>query len=203
MPEVENKINSQLQESLGELENAYQVNEFVYFLAEDTIDLSLKQFMGTVCASIMWNDASHGIFLSRKALSDSRREIVWFLSNQAKDTTVSSQEEGATVEDNPPITWAVEDIAKEFSKNHGLIPDLIRCLEKARKSFSNLENLVAEYDCFHSEDYEEEGHIVIRITVSSSQDTAFNEYDSYNEWMMENISDEILDSFVVTVRREE
>lgn len=191
MPEIEQDFGRHLQESLAELENTSQVNE-LEFPAEDTSDSGLKRFLGTVCAGPMWDELSQGLLLAWKAYSDRKREIVWFLS---------SQEEATTVEEARPVTWEIEDIAKEFLRNRELVPELVMCLEKAQDSFSNLESLIAEYDCFHSEDCEEEGHIVIRVTVSSSQDTAFEDYDTFNEWMLENIADDSLECFVVAVRR--
>lgn len=191
MSEIKQDFGRHLQKSLAELENTYQVNE-LDFLAEDTSDSGLKRFLGTVCAGLMWDDLSQVLLLAWKAYSDRKREIVWFLS---------SQEEATTVKEARPVTWEIEDIAKEFLRNRGLVPELVMCLEKAQDSFSNLESLIAGYDCFHSEDYEEEGHIVIRVTVSSSQDTAFEDYDTFNEWMLENIADDNLECFVVAVRR--
>lgn len=191
MPEIEQSVRRRLQESLGELENTYQVNEFE-FLVEDTSEPGVRRVLETACSKFTWDHLSQGLLLAWKAYSDRKREIVWFLSNA---------EENTTVEEIRPVTWEIEDIAKEFSRSRGLVPELVMCLEKAEESFSNLESLIAEYDCFHSEDYEEEGHIVIRVTVSSSQDTAFEDYDTFNDWMFENIADDSLECFVVTVRR--
>lgn len=192
MPEIEQSVTRRLQESLAAFESTYQVNE-LEFLVEDTIQPRTGRVLETACSGLTWDHRSQGLLLAWKAYSDRKREIiVWVLC---------SGEENTTVEEGRLVTWEIEDIAKEFSRSQGLVPELVMCLEKAVESFSNLESLVAEYDCFHSEDYEEEGHIVIRVTVSSSQDTAFKDYGTFNEWILENIADANLERFVVAVRR--
>jgi len=89
----------------------------------------------------------------------------------------------------------------EFCNSHGLIPDLEKCMSEAKILFSNIQSLSAEYDCFDQDEYEEDGHVVIRIEVGSDQETAFKEYDTFTNWMLDNINDDNLDSFVVTVHR--
>jgi hypothetical protein len=87
----------------------------------------------------------------------------------------------------------------EFCNSHGLIPDLRNCLDRAKLAFSNRQSLSAEYDRFDQDEYEEDGHVVIRIEVNSDQETAFKEYDAFTDWMLDNITDDNLDSFVVRV----
>jgi len=190
MSEIEQSVTHRLERSLEELKNTYQVNE-LKFLVEDTSS-GIGRVLETACSGLRWAHLSQGLLLAWKAYSDRKREIVWILR---------IADENTTVEEVRPVTWEIEDIAKEFSRSQGLVPELVMCLEQAVECFSNLKSLVAEYDCFHSEDYEEEGHIVIRVTVSSSQDTAFEDYDTFNEWMLENIADASLERFVVVVRR--
>lgn len=102
-----------------------------------------------------------------------------------------------------PVTLEFEGIANdaciEFCNTHGLISDLRKCLNQAETIFLNRQSLSAEYDRFDKDEYEEDGHVVIRIQVNSDQETAFKEYDAFTDWMLDNISDDNLDSFVVTV----
>jgi hypothetical protein len=189
MPDIEYNIGRQLQKSLRELGNTYQFNE-LEFLTENTNDSNIRWSSETICYGL---DLNQNILLAKKEYSDRKKEIVvWFFNTYPESTTIGEDQ---------LITWEIEDIAKEFARNYGLIPDLLECLNEASNHFSNIESLVAEYDCFHVEDYKEEGHIVIRLTVGSSQETAFNEYDTFNEWILENINDDSLEHFVVSIRR--
>lgn len=181
----------QLEHSLAELENAHNISK-TEFWAEDATDLSLEQIKNTLCYSFVREDVKQLMFLAYKKYADTKKEIVWSITRSRVDTGI---------EEDRLVTWEVEEIAKEFCKNHGLIPDLIKCLNQAEAIFTDIQSLVAEYDCFHVDDYEEEGHIVIRVEVSSDQQTALGEYDALNNWMLENMSDDNLEYFVVTVRR--
>ena len=103
------------------------------------------------------------------------------------------------------IDAQLEDIADdaciEFCNTHGLISDLRKCLDQAKDTFLNRLSLKAEYDCYPIDEYEEEGHITIRVEVDSDQDTAFREYDKFVGWMLDKITDDNLDFFVLTVNR--
>ena len=185
------ELERQLKNSLGELENAHKIST-VGMWAEDASELNLEELKDTLSPLFVREDFKELILLAYKEYSHTKKEIVWSLTRAQTKTTV---------EEDRPVTWEVEDIAKEFCKTYGLIPDLIGCLNQAEIVFSNIQSLVAEYDCFHADDYEEEGHIVIRVEISSDQETAFREYDAFNDWMLENISDDNLEYFVVAVRR--
>jgi len=110
-----------------------------------------------------------------------------------------------TVQEDWPIADEFEDVASnaciDFCNSRGLINDLRNCLQQIDIVFSNVQNVSAEYDCFDADEYEEEGHIVLRVEVSSDQETAFREYDVLTNWMLENIKDENLDFFILTVSR--
>jgi hypothetical protein len=188
---VGTRTGRQLKDTLDGLENALTLSK-IGIWAEDTTEPSSGRRENTFCSSFEWDDLKQMLLLAYKGYYDTKREIVWFL------TTL---QEATTVEKNRPLTWEIEEIAKEFCKTHGLIPELVKCLNQVESIFSNIQSLVAEYDCFHVEDYEEEGHIVIRVDVRSDQDTAFREYDALNQWMIENISDGSLECFVLTVSR--
>jgi len=187
------EIARELKDSLEELQNAYDTNKAGMWAPHAT-DLNVEQLKDALSVFFVREGIPQVILLAYKEYSDTKKKIVRSLTREQIDTSI--QEE-------PPVTWEVEEIAKEFCKVHGLIPDLIRCLNQAETIFSHIQSLVAEYDCFHADDYEEEGHIVIRIEVASDQETAFDQYDTLNDWMLENISDDNLDFFVLTVRRTE
>jgi len=191
------KRAGQLKDSLDGLENALDglenaLNRKISIWVENTTDPIFEQLQSTFSFGFVWDDLKQMVLLAYKEYSDTRREIVLSLTTPQQDTTIKGER---------LVVCQVEEIAKEFCRSHGLIVDLIKCLNQAQVIFSNIQSFVAEYDCFHSEDYEEEGHIVIRVTVSSDQDNVFKEYDIYNKWMVENITDEGLEHFVVVVRR--
>lgn len=94
-----------------------------------------------------------------------------------------------------------DDACIEFCDAHGLISDLRKCINQAKDIFSNRQNLMAKYGRYPIDEYEEEGHIIIRVEVDSDQDTAFREYDKFVGWMLDTIADENLDFFVLTVNR--
>lgn len=176
---------------LGELENAYNINRERMWAAAAT-SVKIEQVESTFYSISVSDELGDLVVLAYKQYYDQKRDIVRSLTTPTRDTMS---------EEDRPITWEVDDIAAEFCKTKSLIPDLIACLNQVEITFSDIQNIVAEYDCFHSDDYEEEGHIVIRIDASSNQDTAFKEYDIFNDWMLENLSDDGLENFIVTVRR--
>ena len=116
------------------------------------------------------------------------RDALEAYSESEKDWRVTSEFEGIA-----------NDACIEFCNTHSLISDLRKCLNKAEIMFPNRQSLSAEYDRFNQDEYEEDGHVVIRIEVSSGQEAAFKEYDVFTDWMLDNITDDNLDSFVVRV----
>lgn len=185
------EIARQLEESLGELENAHNISA-IGIRVEDTADPSFGQLKNTFCSGFMCDDLRQTALLAYIEYFNTRREIVLSLTTPQINTTIK---------EDRPVTWEVEEIAKGFCKTHGLIPDLIKCLNQAEVIFSNIQNLVAEYDCFQVDDYKEDGHIVIRVEVDSDQKTVFQEYNIWTDWMLDNISDDKLDYFILTVSR--
>lgn len=89
----------------------------------------------------------------------------------------------------------------KFCNTYSLISDLRKCLNEAKVAFSKRQSLMAEYDCFDEDEYEEDGHVVIRVKVNSDEKTALEEYNYFTDWMLDNISDDNLDFFFVTVSR--
>ena len=181
----------ELENSLRGLESARSVAIITTWI-EGTADPSPSQSEHTTYFRFAGDEAIHVVLLAYKGYYEARTEIV---------STITAPQGDTKTEERHIVGWEVEDIARQFCGSRGLIPDLIACLNEAETIFSNLRSLVAEYDCFHADDYEEEGHIVIRAAVDSDQETALRDYDALNEWMLDNISDDNLDFFVVTVRR--
>ncbi len=164
---------------------------------DETLDFIFELSKNAPEQSVDLNDDEKLVLLRRvyEGLGEKEhisKRIIRYLMALEWETTLSKDE---------PVTWEIGEIAKKFCENYGLLDELVICLNQAQITFSNLQSLIAEYDCFHADDYEEDGHIVIRVAVSSDQDNAFKEYDIYNNWMAENITDEGLEHFVVVVRR--
>ena len=187
------EVEQRLEVPLGELENAYNISKAMMWGTRAT-GLNVEQREDTVCSLLVGDEFEDLVVLAYKQYSDHKREIVRSLTTPKRHTITEVDE---------PVTWEVDEIAAQFCKTKGLIPKLVACLNQAEVTFTNIERLVAEYDCFQSDDYEEDGHIAIRIEVGSDQDTAFTQYDALNDWMLENLSDDKLDLFVLTVRRSE
>lgn len=94
-----------------------------------------------------------------------------------------------------------DDSCIEFCNAHGLISDLRKLINKAKEAFSKRQKISAEYDRFPADEFEEEGHVVLKIDVSSDQDTAFREYDEFTDWIYDNVNDDNQDFFILSVNR--
>lgn len=106
---------------------------------------------------------------------------------------------------NWPVGIEFESVATdacvEFCNSRGLLGVLRRYLNQARVAFSNIIQLSAELDYFRDEGIEDSTHIVIRIEVNSDQKTALSEYDSWVNWVIQNISPDDSNFFTLTVQR--
>ena len=184
-----------LEQSLNELENAHSLS-FNSALSGNTIDHSHGGISGTY---IIASEADQSLLLLW------RRHLYHDMIRIITQTQKTKRAGTAHEEEDWPVTSEFEGIADdtcvEFCNAHGLISDLRKCINEAKDMFSNRQNLVAEYNCYPIDEYEEEGHIVIRVEVDSDQDTAFQEYDKFVGWMLDEIVDDNLDFFVLTVDR--
>lgn len=90
---------------------------------------------------------------------------------------------------------------RQFCETHEILAALRACMAKARDIFSNCVSVTAEYDRFPPDEYEEEGHVVVRVEVKSSQDQAFQDYGEYVDWMSENLPDDKADLLIITFSR--
>jgi hypothetical protein len=93
------------------------------------------------------------------------------------------------------------DACVEFCDSRGLLGVLRKCLNQARIVFSTIAHLSAELDFFRDEEIEDSTHVVIRIEVNSDQRTALSEYDSWVNWVIQNISPDDSNFFTLTVHR--
>jgi hypothetical protein len=184
-------ISGQIERPLDELKDALNRCS-PWSRSAQTTDVCFEQLEDAMGAGLDLADLAQGNVWTYKAHTETRQNIVRSLMGERTDTVIGKEQ---------PVGWQVEDIAKDFCQKHGLVPDLVNFLNQAEICFSNVREVVAEYDCFHADDYEEDGHIVIRIKVCSDQDTAFREYDAMNAWTSENMSDDSIEYFVLTVSR--
>jgi len=187
------EVEQRLEVPLRELENAYNISKAMMWAARVT-GLNAEQLGDTFCSLLVGDEFEDLVVLAYKQYSDHKREIVRSLTTPKRHTMTDVGE---------PVTWEVDEIAAQLCKTKGLIPDLVACLNQAEVTFTNIERLVAEYDCFHADEYEEDGHVSIKVQVRSDQETAFKQCDALNDWMLENLSDDKLDFFVLTIRRSE
>jgi hypothetical protein len=187
-------ITPELKNSLDALENAHNITRIGAWL-EDTTHREFGEYVIITSDLYNWAGAKY-LYKNAKVYCDIAAEVIKSHLIQDKGT-----------EEDWPVTSEFEGMADDacvgFCNSHGLLPDLRKCLSEANNIFLDLQNLTAEYDCFPADEYEEDGHIVIEVEVSSDQDTAFREYDAYTDWLIDNISDDNLKYFVVTVRRTE
>jgi hypothetical protein len=114
---------------------------------------------------------------------------------------------GMSTKEWPEAPDELENIANpaciEFCNTRGLTQDLKKCICKAKVIFSSRCNLTAEYECFPVDEYEEEGHITIKVVIDCNQATAFQKYDAFTEWMLDNIGADKLSCFILKVERAE
>jgi hypothetical protein len=89
----------------------------------------------------------------------------------------------------------------EFCHTKGLISVRDDCLRKAREVFSNIEKLYAELDNYQDDESEDSEHVVIRLEVTSNQQTMLDQYDRMVSWMAENIAPKDSGYFTLTVER--
>ena len=111
----------------------------------------------------------------------------------------------AKVKEKTEIVSEFERIASaaciEFCNSHGLISDLRKCLNETKKNFSNRKSLCAELGYFEDELSTDEGHVVIRLEVTSDSQMVSAEYNAWVNWMVDNISPNNVGMFTLTIRR--
>ena len=102
---------------------------------------------------------------------------------------------------DPKFPEPITDACIEFCDSHNLNTDMTRCFTKAREIFSNIKNLYSELSYFRDDESEDSSHIVIRVEVDSDQRTVLNQYDTWVDWMVENISPRDRKYITITVKR--
>lgn len=108
-------------------------------------------------------------------------------------------------QDSWPVSQEFEGIATdsclEFCNAQGLIDALRSCIKQAKAIFSDIETISAELDYFEDEDVVDDGHVVLRLQVKSSQATVLNEYDDWIDWKVDNLSANTRGYFTLTFHR--
>jgi hypothetical protein len=121
------------------------------------------------------------------------------------DSYIATEKSATSIVANWPVAKEFEGLATdacvEFCNSHGLLEILRKCLNQARVVFSNIAHLSAELDFFRDEEIEDSTHVVIRIEVNSDQRTVLSEYNSWVNWVIQNISPDDSNFFTLTVQR--
>jgi len=193
-------ITPDIEKSLGELEAAPDISK-VGMMTESTADIHFEQSQEEsqdTFTNFDLDDHEKLRLLNKsfKEKSEITSAIIRILMSQREDTV--DVEPWPVV---PKFPEPVSDVCIEFCDSHGLNPVLRTCLEQARQTFSNIRNLYAELDYFRDNEPEDVGHIVIRVEVKSDQETVLNQYDSWVDWIVANLSVSDSSFFTLTIRR--
>jgi hypothetical protein len=116
-----------------------------------------------------------------------------FLNDPAED--IYGLDDG----ERPQISVAGE--CKEFCESRGLVSVLQKYIDRVKEMFSNIVSLSADVDYFMDDESSDEGHIAIRVEVTSDQKTSLAEYDKWVDWVISNIAVEQRGFFTLVVRR--
>lgn len=188
--------DTDIEKSLGELKDAPYIGK-VGMITESTADLNFGELRNTFVIPLDLANSEKLMLLSK--ILEEKSEItsgIIILMSQKEDTV--DVEPWPLV---PKFPEPVNEACVEFCDSHGLNTVLRTCLEQARQTFSNIRNLYAELDYFRDNEPEDVGHIVIRVEVKSDQETALNQYDSWVDWMVANLSVSDSSFFTLTIRR--
>lgn len=146
-----------------------------------------------------------GTNLDESELAKSPRSMYYTIVHTGMSPIRGTEEEDTTIVEDWPVAREFEGIASEecitFCNSRGLISNLRSCLEAAKRFFSNRKRLTAELDYFQDEGTEDEGHVVIRLVLESSPETAFREYHSWVEWFVASIEPGHRNLFTLTFTR--
>ncbi len=108
-------------------------------------------------------------------------------------------------QDDWPVLQEFEGISLgsylEFCNANGLVDALRSCIKQAKVIFSDIETISAELDYFEDEDVVDDGHVVLRLQVKSSQATVLDEYDDWIDWKVDNLSANTRGYFTLTFHR--
>jgi len=186
-----------IEKSLGEMKTAPDISK-LGMITESTADLNYGELRNTFVISFGLDDPEKLRLLNKifEEKSEITSGIIRILMSQKEDTV--DVEPWPLV---PKFPEPVSDACIEFCDSHGLNPVLRTCLKQARQTFSNRKNLYAELDYFRDNEPEDVGHVVIRVEVKSDQETALNQYDSWVDWMVANLSVSDSSFFTLTIRR--
>lgn len=88
--------------------------------------------------------------------------------------------------------------AWDFILNHNLVNTLENCIKAIGDTFTGLLRCDVEKDYF---EWEEDGHIVFRLELDSTQEQTFIDYNKWNEWVVNNLEGEELIHFTLSFCR--
>ncbi len=164
----------------------------------NTTDVNLRESSETKTLELWVN-------LDESELAKSLRSMYYTIVHTGMSPIRGTEEEDTTIVEDWPVAREFEGIASEecitFCNSRGLISSLRSCLEAAKRFFSNRKRLTAELDYFQDEGTEDEGHVVIRLVLESSPETAFREYRSWVEWFVASIEPDHRNLFTLTFTR--
>ena len=113
-------------------------------------------------------------------------QIINLLTTSEKQETTVAEEWPAASEFSD---WA-SDNCVEFCNSHGIISDLRKCKNVLSFIYTNIKSSSAELDYFNEIESNDDGHVVIRIEIESDRETYKKEYNSWVNWIINNLSDE-------------
>jgi hypothetical protein len=158
----------------------------------DCFDKSMAQYMsslpyiqyisgtGDIEAMTSIDDTTKMVLLKR---------IAAFIEKISSKPTIAIELNTLTIENKKEneLDNIVSEACYDFCNSHGLIGTLRQCVNKAKSSFSGIENLFADYDNFDDDENHDLGHIVLRFTVKSEQEKFLEEYNEWFDWIVTNI----------------
>jgi len=199
-----------LQKPLDELEKSDQfkragllIGDTAYHSLEFTQDIPETLFMELNSEDL--------IYLSKSCEQkfDTRNKIVCILMGSPENTDEKElwfETESYLDIEAWPVTAEFADMATEtcleFCNSHGLTDILRQCLEQVKENFGVSEQEIqAELSYFYDdEELDNEPHVAIEVKVSTSQETAENNYDKWLDWFV-GLSASDRKFFILTIDR--
>jgi len=196
--------------STKSLDNFDQVNEssFNLYPDEDRTDhiKSLPEyyikFSGyrELCVNESYDDVSEKLSLEDAEI---RRGLMNYRSLSYPDHAETKERTLDNSDDDGLIEKYASDSCIDFCNSLGIINLLRTVFQQIRQTFSNVQHLCADVDYFDDDEGEEDiqRYIAISLEVTSSQETVFEEYDQWTNWLIEELSPEEITYFSLTFRR--
>lgn len=146
---------------------------------------------------------SSGADPQQAALAARVYDLTDFIIQAAQATPVNTGPAIGSLTIAPDIQEFASPECRDFCFAENLLVDLRKCLNTVSEIFSNVEHTWCDYTSFVEDDGEDYGHIVITLKTTCSQEVFLAEYEAWLDWMVENISEDNLDFFTLSVDRVE